>query len=172
MLISYDADMTCEIVVETKRGNNVLEANMRVHNKQSAQDRVHNRVQAASCERRNCQWDQTGRYDALKAPVVAAVGRVGCGSRRGVIDTTPDDLGKRREDVSCSAGLEGRSRDRLENGLAPLDAESRHDGGSEGALYWRGECLAHEGGAERGGHFARMGVGVWGRMGEEGGESW
>ena len=102
--------------------------------------------------------------------MVAAVSRVGCGSRRGVIDTTPNDLRKRRENVSCSAGLEGRSRDRLENGLAPLDAESRHDGGSEGALCRCGECLAHEGGAERGGHFARMGVGVWGCMGGEGGE--
>ena len=80
--------------------------------------------------------------------MVAAVSRVGCGSRRGVIDTTPNDLRKRRENVSCSAGLEGRSRDRLENGLAPLDAESRHDGGSEGALCRCGECLAHEGGAE------------------------
>ena len=106
----------------------------------------------------------------LEAPVVAAVGGVGCGSRRGVIDTTPDDLRKRRENVSCSAGLEGGSRDRLENRLAPLDAESRHDGGSEGALCRRGECLAHEGGAERGGHFAGMGVGVWGCMGGEGGE--
>jgi hypothetical protein len=50
--------------------------------------------------------------------------------------------------VSGSAGLEGRSRDRLEDGLAPLDAEGRHDGGSEGALRGRGQSMAHEGGAE------------------------
>lgn len=50
--------------------------------------------------------------------------------------------------MSGSAGLEGRSRDRLEDGLAPLDAEGRHDGGSEGALRGRGQSMAHEGGAE------------------------
>lgn len=54
--------------------------------------------------------------------------------------------------MSGSAGLEGRSRDRLEDGLAPLDAEGRHDGGSEGALRGRGQSVAHEGGAERGSH--------------------
>jgi hypothetical protein len=50
--------------------------------------------------------------------------------------------------VSSSAGLEGRSRDRLEDGLAPLDAEGRHDGGGEGALRRRGQSMAHEGGTE------------------------
>lgn len=50
--------------------------------------------------------------------------------------------------MSGSAGLEGRSRDRLEDGLAPLDAEGRHDGGGEGALRGRGQGVAHEGGAE------------------------
>lgn len=84
--------------------------------------------------------------------MVAAVGRVGCGGGHGVVDAALDDLGKRRENVSGGAGLEGRSRDRLENGLAPLDAEGRQNGGSERALRGRGECLAHEGGAERGGH--------------------
>jgi hypothetical protein len=54
--------------------------------------------------------------------------------------------------VSGSAGLEGRSGNRLEDGLAPLDAECRHDGGSEGALRGRGQSVAHEGGAERGSH--------------------
>ena len=54
--------------------------------------------------------------------------------------------------MSGSAGLEGRSRNRLEDGLAPLDAEGRHDGGSEGALRGRGQSVAHEGGAERGSH--------------------
>ena len=54
--------------------------------------------------------------------------------------------------MSGSAGLEGGSRDRLEDGLAPLDAEGRHDGGSEGALRGRGQSVAHEGGAERGSH--------------------
>ena len=54
--------------------------------------------------------------------------------------------------MSGSAGLEGGSRDRLEDGLAPLDAEGRHDGGSEGALRGRGQGVAHEGGAERGSH--------------------
>ena len=88
----------------------------------------------------------------LKAPVVAAVGRVRRGSRRSVVHAALDDLRKRRENVSGSAGLEGRSRDRLEDGLAPLDAEGRHDGGSEGALRGRGQSVAHEGGAERGSH--------------------
>jgi len=99
--------------------------------------------------------------------VVAAVGRVGCGSRHGVIDTTPDDLREGRENVSRSAGLEGRFRDRLENGLAPLDAESRQDGGSKGALRGRGEGLAHKGGAERGGHGEYGGgrMGLYGRGG-------
>ena len=105
--------------------------------------------------------------------MVAAVGRVGCGSRRRVIDTAPDDLRERWENVSCSAGLEGRSRDRLEDGLAPLDAESRQDGGSEVTLRRRGECLAHEGWAERSGHgVCSMGVGVWGCTGGEGGGTW
>ena len=80
--------------------------------------------------------------------MVAAVGRVRRGSRRSVVHATLDDLRKRRENVSGSAGLEGRSRDRLEDGLAPLDAEGRHDGGSEGALRGRGQSMAHEGGAE------------------------
>jgi hypothetical protein len=100
--------------------------------------------------------------------VVAAVGGVGCGSGDRVIDTTTNDLRKRRENVTGSAGLEGRSRDRLENGLAPLDAEGRHDGGSESALRRGGECLAHKGGAERGGHGEYGG----GRMGLYGREGW
>jgi hypothetical protein len=54
--------------------------------------------------------------------------------------------------VSGSTGLEGGSWDRLEDGLAPLDAEGRHDGGSEGALRGSGQSVAHEGGAEGGGH--------------------
>ena len=103
--------------------------------------------------------------------MVAAVGRVRCGSRHRIIDTAVDDLRERRENVSRSAGLEGRSRDRLEDGLVPLDAESRQDGGSESALRGRGECLAHEGGAEIGSH-GEYGVGVWGCMGGEGGGLW
>jgi len=100
--------------------------------------------------------------------VVAAVGGVGRGSGHGVIDTAPNDLRKRRENVTGSAGLERGSRDGLENGLAPLDAESRQDGRSEGALRRRGECLAHEGGAERGSHGEYGG----GRMGLYGREGW
>lgn len=54
--------------------------------------------------------------------------------------------------MSGSAGLESRSGNRLKDGLAPLDAECRHDGGSEGALRGRRQSVAHEGGAERGSH--------------------
>jgi hypothetical protein len=88
----------------------------------------------------------------LEAPVVTAVGRVGRRSRRSIVHATLDDLRKRRENVSGSAGLEGRSRDRLEDRLAPLHAEGRHDGGSEGALRGCGQSLAHKSGAERGSH--------------------
>ena len=84
--------------------------------------------------------------------MVASVGGVGRRSRRGLVHATLDDLRKRRENVSGSAGLEGGSRDRLEDGLAPLDAEGWHDSGSEGALRGRGQSVAHEGGAERGSH--------------------
>ena len=80
------------------------------------------------------------------------MGRVRRRSRRSVVHATLDDLRKRRENVSGSAGLEGRSGNGLEDGLAPLDAECRHDGGSEGALRGRGQGVAHEGGAERGSH--------------------
>jgi hypothetical protein len=47
----------------------------------------------------------------LEAPVVAAVGRVGRRSRCSVVHATLDDLRERRENVSGSAGLKGRSRD-------------------------------------------------------------
>ena len=47
----------------------------------------------------------------LEAPVVAAVGRVRRGSGRSVVHATPDDLRKRRENVSGSAGLESGSWD-------------------------------------------------------------
>ena len=96
--------------------------------------------------------------------MVAAVGGVGRRSRRSLVHAALDDLRKRRENVSGSAGLESGSWDRLEDGLAPLDAEGRHDGGSEGALRGRGQSVAHEGGAERGSH------GDYGVVGAESGE--
>lgn len=105
-----------------------------------------------------------GGVAPLEAPVVAAVGGVRRRSRHGVVQGALDDLRKRREDLSCCAGLESGSRDRLENGLAPLHAEGGHDGGSKGALRGRGHSLAHERGTERGGH------GVW-RILESGEES-
>lgn len=113
---------------------------------------INQRQGRASGEGNGGQRDECDGDRSLKAPVVAAVGRVRRGSRRSVVHAALDDLRKRRENVSGSAGLEGRSRDRLEDGLAPLDAEGRHDGGSEGALRGRGQSVAHEGGAERGSH--------------------
>lgn len=71
--------------------------------------------------------------------------------------------------MSGSAGLEGRSRNRLEDGLAPLDAEGRHDGGSEGALRGCGQSMAHEGGAESShGEYGVVVSGEW-RLGGGGG---
>jgi hypothetical protein len=47
----------------------------------------------------------------LEAPVVAAMGRVRRRSGCSVVHATPDDLRKRRQNASGSAGLKGRSRD-------------------------------------------------------------
>lgn len=84
--------------------NDSLHAHVGVHQQRANEQRVQRRVQRAAGKGRDRQRHQRGGDDALKDPVVVAVGGRWRGDGRGVVDGALDDLcrrGERNELASC-----------------------------------------------------------------------